>query len=66
MRLMADCKDSGFGVVTADGKFLKFDSAGDEKAVKLLEGADKEDNINVSVDGKVNGDNIAVKSLSLH
>ena len=34
---MADCKDSGFGVVTADGKFLKFDSAGDEKAVKLLE-----------------------------
>ena len=63
--MMADCKNSGFGVVTADGKFLKFDKAGDEKAVKLLEGTDKEDNIKVSVDGKVNGDNIAVKSLSL-
>ncbi|MDA1316347.1 MAG: hypothetical protein O2968_23785 [Acidobacteria bacterium] len=63
--LMPDCKASGFGVVTADGKYLKFDSAGDEKAVKLLEGTDKKDSIKVSVDGKVDGSNITVKSLSL-
>ena len=63
--LMPDCKASGYGLVTADGKYLKFDEAGDEKAVTLLEGTDKKDNIKVSVDGKVDGDNIVVSSLNL-
>jgi len=63
--MMPNCKSSGFGVVTADGKYLKFDKAGDAKAVELLEGTDKKDNIKVSVDGKVDGDNIAVSGLSL-
>ena len=30
------CKDSGFGIVTADGKFIKFDKAGDEKFMSQL------------------------------
>jgi hypothetical protein len=63
--MMPNCKGSGFGVVTADGKFLKFDADGDSKAVKLLEGTDKKDSIKVSVDGKVDGDNIKVTKLSL-
>ena len=62
---MPDCKASGYGVVTADGKYLKFDKAGDAKAVTLLEGTDKKDSIKVSVDGKVDGDNIVVSSLNL-
>ena len=63
--LMDGCKASGFGVVTAEGEFLKFDGAGDKLALKVLEGTDKEDNISVTVDGKVKGGNIAVKGLSL-
>ena len=63
--LMPNCKASGYGVVTADGKYLKFDKAGDAKAVTLLEGTDKKDSIKVSVDGKVDGDNIVVSSLNL-
>ena len=62
---MADCKASGYGVVTAEGKFLKFDGKGDKLAVTALEGTDKEDNISVKVDGKVDGGNIAVASLNL-
>ena len=63
--LMPNCKASGYGVVTADGTFLKFNKSGDKKAVKLLEGTDKKDNIGISVDGKVDGDSIKVKSLKL-
>jgi len=29
--LMPDCQKSGYGVFTADGRYLKFDAAGDEK-----------------------------------
>ena len=63
--LMDDCKASGFGVVTADGKFLKFDKKGDQQALKALEDTDKKDNITVKVDGKVSDGNLKVKSLSL-
>jgi hypothetical protein len=63
--LMDNCKASGFAVVTADGKVLKFDAKGNEMAVKALEGSSKEDNLTVKVDGKVTGDSIAVSSLNL-
>ena len=63
--LMDNCKASGFGVVTAEGKWLKLDVEGDKQALKALESTDKNDNITVKVDGKVSGGNIKVKSLSL-
>ncbi len=63
--LMPDCKASGFGVVTADGKFLKFDASGDKKAITALEGTDKKDNVTVTVDGQVDGSSIAVSSLKI-
>ncbi len=63
--LMPNCKASGYGVVTADGKYLKFDKGGDEQALKLLEGTDKKDNIKVNVNGKVDGNSITVKSVKL-
>ena len=63
--LMDPCKASGYGVVTADGKFLKFDAEGDKQALKALESTAKDDNITVKVDGTVSGDNLKVKSLSL-
>lgn len=63
--LMDSCKDSGFGVVTADGKFIKFDADGDKMAVKMLGFEDSEDNIQAVVNGKVKGDTIAVIALQL-
>ena len=30
------CEDDGYGILTADGKFLKFDAAGNEKAAAAL------------------------------
>jgi len=63
--LMPKCKESGFGVVTADGKFLKFDSDGDSMAVKMLGFSSSKDNIKVSVNGEVTGDSIKVKALQI-
>ena len=63
--LMPNCAESGYGVVTSDGKFLKFDDGGDKKAAKALKATDKKDNLTIKVDGKVNGDTLKVKSLKL-
>jgi hypothetical protein len=62
---MPNCKASGYGVVTAAGKFLKFDNDGDGMAVKVFGFTSRKDNIKVTVDGEVKGATIAVKALQL-
>ena len=63
--LMPDCVKSGYGVFTADGRFLKFDAAGNQKAEKALTASKQKDNIKVKVSGAVDGDTIQVASLKL-
>ncbi len=63
--LAPNCKGSGYGVVTADGRFVKFDEGGDRMAVKMLGFSDDKDNIKVSVNGEVKGDSITVVALQL-
>lgn len=59
------CANSGFGILTADGSFLKFDDPGNEKAVAALKGTKKSDHLRATVTGERDGDTIRVKSLSL-
>ncbi|GAC1652990.1 MAG: hypothetical protein NVS9B15_13590 [Acidobacteriaceae bacterium] len=59
------CKDSGFGIVTADGKFIKFDKAGDEKFMSVLKDTKKNDHLRANVSGKVEGNTIKVASVKL-
>ena len=63
--LMPDCKGSGYGVVTADGKFLKFDEDGNRMAAKVLGFVSGKDNIKVTVNGEVKGSSITVKAIQL-
>ncbi len=63
--LMPNCKASGYGVVTADGKFLKFDKDSDGMAVKILGVTDRKDNIEVTVNGTVKDGSIAVIAIQL-
>lgn len=63
--LMDACAKSGYGIVTADDKFLKFDSAGNQKALALLQKTTKSDDLRVKVTGDVTGDQIAVQSVTL-
>lgn len=59
------CAGSGFGIVTQDQKFLKFDAAGNAEITKALKASDKKDHLRVNVDGDVQGDTLKVKSVTL-
>jgi hypothetical protein len=59
------CAKSGFGLVTADGKFIKFDEAGNTKALDALKASEKEKDLKATVTGTVDGDTIKVESITL-
>lgn len=61
--LMTNCKGSGFGVVTADGRFIKFDADGDRMAEKMLDISSDDEDIRVTVNGKIDGDTMAVVAI---
>ena len=60
--LMESCKASGFGLVL-EGRFLKFDPAGDEEAVKLLENAKVRENFRVEVTGEFSEADVKVSAM---
>jgi hypothetical protein len=59
------CEKSGFAIVTADKKILKFDASGNAKVLEQLKASDKADHIRVNVTGDVDGDTIKVSSVKL-
>jgi hypothetical protein len=59
------CAKGGFGVITSDGSYLKFDEGGNKKALSALKATKKTDHIRATVVGELDGDTIRVKSLSL-
>ena len=63
--LMDKCVKSGYGVLTADNKLIKFDTKGNREALKLIKATDKDMDWKVAVTGKVTGDRIAVTSIAL-
>lgn len=59
------CQKSGFGILAGDGTFLKFDDAGNAKAVAALEASKSRDHLRVAVTGTREGATIKVESLRL-
>jgi hypothetical protein len=59
------CANSGFGIYTSDGKFLKFDAKGNQQVMNALKSTDKKDHLRVNVKGEQAGDTIKVESLNL-
>jgi hypothetical protein len=57
------CAKSGFGVVTADGKFLKFDEAGNARTLSVLKKASKQKDLKAKVTGTLAGDLLKVESI---
>jgi hypothetical protein len=60
-----ECQGSGFGILTKDQQFLKFDAAGNAKIVEALKASDKKDHLRVNVKGEVEGDTLRVTSITL-
>jgi hypothetical protein len=63
--LMDKCVKSGYGVLTADNKLIKFDNKGNREALKLIKATDKDKDWKVTVTGKLTGESIAVSSIAL-
>jgi hypothetical protein len=57
------CSKSGYGLVTADGKFLKFDEAGNAKALSGLKKLAQEKDLKAKVSGTLNGDVLKVQTI---
>jgi hypothetical protein len=64
--VMPGCAKSGFGVVLADGKFLKFDESGNAMALKRLKAPGAKDkDLKAKVTGSLDGEVIKVDSFDL-
>ncbi len=59
------CAKSGFGLLTADGSYLKFDGAGNQKVIEALKNTQKADHLRATVSGERDGEIIKVQSFSL-
>lgn len=59
------CQKSGFGILTADGRYLKFDADGNAKITEALKASKKTDHLRVNVSGDVEGDTLKVSSIEL-
>jgi hypothetical protein len=62
---MGPCSRSGYALLTRDRKVIKFDSAGNQEASKLIAAADQKNDFRIKVSGRVDGDQIAVSELEL-
>ncbi len=62
---LLQCSKSGYGILTSDGTWLKFDKAGNEKAMAALKATDKTDHIRVNVTGELKGKTIDVSELTI-
>jgi hypothetical protein len=57
------CSKSGYALVTADGKFLKFDESGNARALFLLKKSNKEKDLKAKVSGTLDGDVLKVERI---
>jgi len=58
------CAKSGYGIVLADGKFIKFDEGGNVKALNALKASSKEKDLKAKVTGTLQDDVIHVDSIA--
>jgi hypothetical protein len=59
------CAKSGYGMVTAEGKFLKFDESGNARTLAALKKAAKEKDLKAKVTGTLDGDVLKVQTIEL-
>ena len=57
------CVKGGYGLLTSDGSYLKFDETGNTKTVAALKATKKEDHVRATVVGERSGDSIKVASI---
>ena len=59
------CVKGGYGLITEEGAYLKFDEAGNKLALAALKASSKEDHLRATVTGERDGETIKVRSFKL-
>jgi hypothetical protein len=59
------CAKGGYGLVLADGKFLKLDESGNAMTFSKLKASTKDKELKAKVTGKLDGEVIQVESIEL-
>jgi hypothetical protein len=59
------CQKGGYGLLTSDGAYLKFDEGGNKKAVAALKETKKADHLRATVVGERKGDQVQVESITI-
>jgi len=59
------CSESRYGILAADGTFLRFDSTGNDRAVAALQGSQASDHLRATVTGDREDSTTKVKTLKL-
>ena len=57
------CSRSGYGLMTPEGKFLKFDEAGNARTLATLKKLAKEKDLKAKVTGTLDGDILKVETV---
>ena len=60
-----ECSKGGYGLVLGDGKFVKFNEAGNAKALAALKATSKEKDLKAKVTGTEQGEVIKVQSIEI-
>ena len=63
--LMDACMKSGYGVMTADKKLIKFDAAGNKKALALLKATNRDKEWKVTVTGTMKDNVLTVDTIAV-
>jgi hypothetical protein len=59
------CAKGGYGLLTPEGAYLKFDDEGNKKTLSALNATDKKDHLRATVTGERKGDVVNVESIKL-
>ena len=59
------CSKSGYGLVLADGKFIKFDERGNVKALAAIQASAKDKDLKAKVTGTLKDDVIRVEAIEI-
>ncbi|HLJ26263.1 MAG TPA: hypothetical protein VKY85_06100 [Candidatus Angelobacter sp.] len=59
------CSRGGFGVLTEDKRYIKFDQDGNEKVRKFIATFSRETDIRITVTGAVDGDKMTITKIEL-
>ena len=59
------CQKGGYGLLTTDGTYLKFDAEGNTKTLAALQATKKTDHLRATVVGERSGETVKVTSIAL-